>query len=127
MAAPAARLRLAGPGQQSRPNFPTNDWTPRWTLTADAYTELALRFFVDALAAWRQAVHVESMDLIAHSTGGYVAVHFALQHPHRVRNLVLNSAAGLGSHPTAPPADEPKHLARAREADLGQRAAPLWR
>ena len=107
-----------GQGNSSRPNFPTNDWTPRWTLTADAYTELALRFFVDSLEAWRQAVHVESMDLIAHSTGGYVAVHFALQHPHRVRNLVLNSAAGLGSHPTAPPADEPKHLLA--------RAKPIW-
>jgi|tagenome__1003787_1003787.scaffolds.fasta_scaffold20978870_5 pimeloyl-ACP methyl ester carboxylesterase len=47
-----------------------------------------LRDFMDAAA-------LERADLLGHSLGGGVALHFALTHPERIRRLVLAAPVGL--------------------------------
>lgn len=96
-----------GQANSSRPKFPTEHFS-------------ALRFFTDSLEAWRAVLGVEEMDLFAHSTGGFVAAHYAMAYPSRVAHLVLHGAAGLGSHPTPAPHEEsqgpPKFMLRLWES-----------
>jgi pimeloyl-ACP methyl ester carboxylesterase len=43
----------------------------------------------------RAALGTETADLVGHSLGGQVAVHYAVRYPHRVRRLVLVDPDGL--------------------------------
>jgi 2-succinyl-6-hydroxy-2,4-cyclohexadiene-1-carboxylate synthase len=45
------------------------------------------------LAALLDALDLAQVDLLGYSLGGRLALHFALQHPHRVRRLILESAS----------------------------------
>ena len=45
------------------------------------------------------ALGVEQFDLVAHSLGGYLATHYAMRHPRRVRRLVLVSPVGWTPKP----------------------------
>ena len=51
------------------------------------HIDACLKFFIDSFEAWRAAMQVESMLLIAHSTGAFVAAHYALARPrsHKAR------------------------------------------
>jgi pimeloyl-ACP methyl ester carboxylesterase len=66
------------------------------------------------------ALGVETMALVGHSLGGWLAAWFAIDHPRRIRRLVLASPAGLSvpGHP-APnvPALEPGEIYRLLTAD----------
>ena len=50
------------------------------------------------LLAFLDALGIEQCDLLGHSMGGMVAVRFALEHPTRLRSLILmsTSASGFG-------------------------------
>lgn len=50
------------------------------------------------LLAFLDALGIEKCDLLGHSMGGMVAVRFALEHPTRLRSLILmsTSASGFG-------------------------------
>jgi len=57
----------------------------------------------DALAVWvagvigfLDAVGLRQVDLLGHSLGGFTALGVALDHPHRVRRLMLVDSGGLG-------------------------------
>ena len=57
----------------------------------------------DALAIWRggvlgllDALSLDRVDLLGHSMGGFTALSVALEHPERVRRLVLVDSGGLG-------------------------------
>ena len=90
-----------GQANSSRPTFPAAGFR-LLPLSPDEYADAALNFFLLSFEAWREAMGIESMILFAHSTGGYVAAHYAMAHPGRVVRLVLHGVAGLGSHPDAP-------------------------
>lgn len=67
---PVYALDLLGFGQSSRPRFPVE--------AADAEAQ-----FVEAIEQWRAQLGLESMILLGHNLGGYLATSYALQHPHR--------------------------------------------
>lgn len=58
------------------------------------YTLEAIR---DDLCDFMDAAGVERADLLGHSLGGGVVLHFALAHPERIRRLVLAAPVGLTS------------------------------
>ena len=58
------------------------------------YTIHAIR---DDLRDFMDAAGVDRADLLGHSLGGGVALHFALAHPERIRRLVLAAPVGLTS------------------------------
>lgn len=61
---------------------------------ADAfgYAEMA-----DDLAAFLHTQNVERIDLLGHSMGGKTAMRFAVEHPHRVRRLVVADISPFAS------------------------------
>lgn len=59
--------------------------------------EQAERFFIDALAEWRQQMGIDKMILMGHSLGGYLAASYALQHPDHVEHLIMVCPAGMVS------------------------------
>ena len=76
-----------GFGKSSKPDIPAN-------LDQFARNDLAL---LDSL-------HIDKVDLIAHSMGGMVAVRFVRTYPEKVRRLVLEAPIGLEDYRfTVPP------------------------
>lgn len=55
----------------------------------DDPTRLAMDWLVSDIDALRRAADVERIDLLGHSFGGLLALHYALRHPDRVRRIVL--------------------------------------
>jgi len=90
-----------GAAGSSRPPYPYGGALrrPAWTLPAASQVDAAIAFSVDALEAWRAALGIEQFDLVAHSLGGYLATHYAMRHPRRVRRLVLVSPVGWTPKP----------------------------
>lgn len=56
----------------------------------------ALRFWMDGALALLDHLGLDSVDLLGYSMGGFVALGLALDHPERVRRLLLADAGGLG-------------------------------
>ncbi len=56
----------------------------------------ALQVWVDGVVALLDHLGLESVDLLGHSMGGFTALGVTLQHPTRVRRLLLADAGGLG-------------------------------
>lgn len=50
---------------------------------------------VDLIQGFLTAMHLEKVDLVGWSMGGWVALEFALQHPEHVNRLVAMGSAGL--------------------------------
>jgi pimeloyl-ACP methyl ester carboxylesterase len=61
-----------------------------------AAADLSVSGFVRFLVALLDRVGLSRVDLVGHSFGGLLAARLALDHPDRVRRLVLVSSAGLG-------------------------------
>ncbi len=57
----------------------------------------------DLVHGFLDAVHVPQADVIGWSMGGWVALDFALEHPHSIRRLVLMNSAGLWFQTTLTP------------------------
>ena len=81
-----------GCGLSSRPPWPHphGHWCP---------LERAEAYFVDAIETWREALGLETMVLVGHSIGGYIAAAYAERHPERIARLILASPAGVPTPP----------------------------
>jgi len=77
---------LLGTGLSSRPKFELNN------------TDHVIDFFVDSLEKWRQAQQLETIHLVGHSLGGYLATQYSLKYPDNVAKLSLISPAGVTKH-----------------------------
>jgi pimeloyl-ACP methyl ester carboxylesterase len=70
--------------------------------TADVDRPFTFEQFADDTTALLDHLEIETADLFGFSNGGTIALHVAIQHPERVRKLVLASA--FFSHDGAQPA-----------------------
>ncbi|KAK0138250.1 1-acylglycerol-3-phosphate O-acyltransferase ABHD5 [Merluccius polli] len=91
---PVYALDLLGFGQSSRPCFPVD-------------AEEAEEQFVEAIEQWRAQLGLESMILLGHNLGGYLATSYALKHPHRVKHMVLVEPWGFPERPSTVDHDRP--------------------
>ena len=74
---------LLGMGLSSRPQF-------------DCQTiDETIDFFVESLEKWRMNLGLERFNLVGHSFGGYVACHYAIKYPERVKKLFMLSPLGM--------------------------------
>lgn len=69
----------------------------------DGPPTLLMKDFADDAAALLDALDIESAHVLGTSFGGMVAQHIAIEHPHRVRRLVLACTSPGGSKHVAPP------------------------
>ncbi|KAK2844066.1 hypothetical protein Q5P01_010725 [Channa striata] len=91
---PIFALDLLGFGQSSRPLF---------SLDAQGAEEQ----FVESIEQWRAKVGLESMILLGHNLGGYLAVSYSIKYPCRVNHIVLVEPWGFPSCPDIVEADRP--------------------
>ena len=55
--------------------------------------------FVDYLEKWREGVGLKKFILLGHSLGAFLSCAYSMQHPSRVRHLVLNDPWGFPEKP----------------------------
>uniref|UniRef100_UPI0037E858A4 1-acylglycerol-3-phosphate O-acyltransferase ABHD5 n=1 Tax=Semicossyphus pulcher TaxID=241346 RepID=UPI0037E858A4 len=85
---------LLGFGQSSRPVFSTD-------------TQEAEEQFVESIEQWRDKLGLESMILLGHNLGGYLAVSYSIKYPHRVQHILLVEPWGFPERPDTVEADRP--------------------
>lgn len=91
---PVYAFDLLGFGQSSRPYF-SND------------AQEAELQFVESIEQWRSAIGLESMILLGHNLGGFLAAAYALKYPSRVKHLLFVEPWGFPQRPDTGDQDRP--------------------
>ncbi|XP_034552793.1 1-acylglycerol-3-phosphate O-acyltransferase ABHD5 isoform X1 [Notolabrus celidotus] len=91
---PVYAVDLLGFGQSSRPQFSKD-------------TQEAEEQFVESIEQWRAETGLESMILLGHNLGGYLAVSYSIKYPHRVKHILLVEPWGFPERPNTVEADRP--------------------
>lgn len=60
-------------------------------------TNMNLGYFIEDLEGIRKAFGLETMNLLAHSWGGLIAMKYAIKYPNRVQSLILMNSVGASS------------------------------
>lgn len=85
---------LLGFGQSSRPQFSTD-------------AQKAENQFVESIEQWRAKLGLESMILLGHNLGGYLAMSYSIKYPGRVKHVVLVEPWGFPDRQDTVEADRP--------------------
>ncbi|XP_040900868.1 1-acylglycerol-3-phosphate O-acyltransferase ABHD5 isoform X2 [Toxotes jaculatrix] len=91
---PVFALDLLGFGRSSRPLFPSD-------------AQEAEDQFVESIEQWRVKMGLESMILLGHNLGGYLAVSYSIKYPGRVKHILLVEPWGFPERPDTAEADRP--------------------
>ena len=76
---------------------------PGWQMGKIPPSVTSVRDYAEIMLQFLDLLEIESVDLVAHSIGGWVALYMALEHPERISRLVLVDPLGLDvpAHPAA--------------------------
>ncbi|KAM9309282.1 1-acylglycerol-3-phosphate O-acyltransferase ABHD5 isoform 2-T2 [Pholidichthys leucotaenia] len=91
---PFYALDLLGFGRSSRPVFSTD-------------AQGAEDQFVESIEQWRTKIGLESMILLGHNLGGFLAASYSIKYPGRVKHMVLVEPWGFVACPDTSEADRP--------------------
>uniref|UniRef100_G3NI62 1-acylglycerol-3-phosphate O-acyltransferase ABHD5 n=1 Tax=Gasterosteus aculeatus aculeatus TaxID=481459 RepID=G3NI62_GASAC len=91
---PVFAVDLLGFGQSSRPPFSMDPGA-------------AEDQFVESIEQWRAEVGLESMILLGHNLGGFLAVSYSIKYPARVKHMVLVEPWGFPESPDPVEANRP--------------------
>uniref|UniRef100_A0A8C2BVC8 1-acylglycerol-3-phosphate O-acyltransferase ABHD5 n=1 Tax=Cyprinus carpio TaxID=7962 RepID=A0A8C2BVC8_CYPCA len=91
---PVYAFDLLGFGQSSRPHFNTD-------------AQEAELQFVESIEQWREKLGLESMIMLGHNLGGYLAASYAITYPTRVKHLILVEPWGFPERPDPGDQDRP--------------------
>uniref|UniRef100_A0A9J7Z3Q0 1-acylglycerol-3-phosphate O-acyltransferase ABHD5 n=2 Tax=Cyprinus carpio TaxID=7962 RepID=A0A9J7Z3Q0_CYPCA len=83
---PVYAFDMLGFGQSSRPHFNTD-------------AQEAELQFVESIEQWREKLGLESMIMLGHNLGGYLAASYAITYPTRVKHLILVEPWGFPERP----------------------------
>ncbi|XP_058794871.1 (Lyso)-N-acylphosphatidylethanolamine lipase isoform X2 [Phymastichus coffea] len=110
---PVYAIDLLGFGRSSRPNF-----------SKDA--EEAENQFIRSVEEWRKQMQLDKVVLLGHSMGGFLAASYAIQHPERVKHLILAEPWGFTEKPPETEKKVQVPLWVKAIAYLVQPLNPLW-
>ncbi len=91
-----------GPGMNLTYFFPHFERLPTYRLLfydqrgcgkSSGSTELTVNTFVNDLEGIRKAFNLDTMNLLGHSWGGLLALHYGVLHPEKVNSLILVNTA----------------------------------
>ncbi|XP_076248042.1 pummelig isoform X1 [Calliopsis andreniformis] len=110
---PVYAIDILGFGRSSRPVFSNQ--------AQEAEDQL-----VRSIEEWRREMQLEKFVLLGHSMGGFLAASYTIQHPERIKHLILADPWGFPERPVEPASRAPIPLWVKAIAYVVQPLNPLW-
>lgn len=110
---PVYAIDILGFGRSSRPVF-SNE-------AQEAENQL-----VQSIEEWRREMQLEKFMLLGHSMGGFLAASYCIQHPERIKHLILADPWGFPERPVEAVSKAPIPLWVKAIAYVIQPLNPLW-